>query len=83
MHSRLVFPKSGRNFCPKKVQSIEKLQAENHKVCMIGDGVNDAPALKTADVSYFFLQVHFVFFDYSEPVIFYNVTRIETYPLPK
>ena len=35
----------------EKVQSIEKLQAENHKVCMIGDGVNDAPALKTADVS--------------------------------
>ena len=33
--------------------------------------------------SYFFLQVHFVFFDYSEPVIFYNVTRIETYSLPK
>lgn len=35
----------------EKVLSIEKLQAENHKVCMIGDGVNDAPALKTADVS--------------------------------
>lgn len=35
----------------EKVQSIEKLQAENHKVCMIGDGINDAPALKTADVS--------------------------------
>ncbi len=35
----------------EKVQSIEELQKENHSVCMIGDGVNDAPALKTADVS--------------------------------
>ena len=35
----------------EKVQSIEELQRENHKVCMIGDGVNDAPALKTAEVS--------------------------------
>lgn len=34
----------------QKVESIQKLQFDNRKVCMIGDGVNDAPALKTAEV---------------------------------
>lgn len=34
-----------------KVRHIEELQRDHHKVCMIGDGVNDAPALKTAYVS--------------------------------
>lgn len=35
----------------EKVSSIEDLQRENKNVCMIGDGVNDAPALKMANVS--------------------------------
>ncbi len=35
----------------EKVHCIENLKGSGNKVCMIGDGVNDAPALKTADVS--------------------------------
>lgn len=34
----------------QKVAAIQELENRNRTVCMIGDGVNDAPALKTADV---------------------------------
>lgn len=34
-----------------KAGLVERLQAEGHKVCFVGDGVNDSIAMKKADVS--------------------------------
>lgn len=40
----------GDVFPDKKLLMIEDLQKENHIVAMIGDGINDAPALKQANI---------------------------------
>ena len=49
--SRLGISEVHANCLPEnKLEYIKQSQNKNEAVCMIGDGVNDAPALKAADV---------------------------------
>ncbi|VVB70253.1 putative copper-exporting P-type ATPase A [uncultured archaeon] len=50
INSKLGFDKVYSNVLPAEKASIVKKLRENHEVMMVGDGINDAPALATASV---------------------------------
>lgn len=53
----------------EKAEIVKRLQAEGRKVCFVGDGINDAIALKQADVSVSLAGAHSIARDMAEIVL--------------
>ncbi|MBD3671988.1 MAG: cation-translocating P-type ATPase [Planctomycetaceae bacterium] len=50
MANTLQIPVQGELLPDEKAKHVQQRQAQRHRVLMVGDGVNDAPALTAADV---------------------------------
>jgi Cu2+-exporting ATPase len=63
----------------RKASLIEELQAEGRKICFIGDGINDAVALRKANVSISFRGATNVATDSAQIVLMDdNLTQLQT-----
>ncbi|MBN4050247.1 heavy metal translocating P-type ATPase [Desulfobulbus sp. AH-315-M07] len=63
----------------QKAEFIERLQAEGHKVGMVGDGINDSVALSKANISFSMRGASDVAVDVADVIIMDgDLTKIET-----